>query len=207
MSFRPAFDEIVLEHGSNAVILRPSLRAASTLERSHDGFALLARRIDEFHTGTVREIIMTAATDRKDAAAFLRSLKSKSLLTFQRIAQAPIAQLFAGFIPAADPNATPSPNAKPMPWREVYRELFRTATGWLHWTPEAAWNATPTEINEAFAGHVAMLKALHGADDDKPADRKPNPAQAARNVADGLDPEFDRAGLHALKARHQGRRQ
>lgn len=207
MSFRPAFDEIVLEHGSNAVILRPSLRAASTLERSHDGFALLARRIDEFHTGTVREIIMTAATDRKDAAAFLRSLESKSLLTFHRIAQAPIAQLFAGFIPAADSNAKPSPNDKPMPWREVYRELFRTATGWLQWTPESAWNATPTEINEAFAGHVAMLKALHGADDDKPADRQPNPEQAARNIADGLDPEFDRAGLRALKARHQGRRQ
>lgn len=207
MSFRPAYDEIVLEHGSHAVILRPSLRAASTLERSHDGFELLARRIDEFHTGTVREIIMTAATDRKDAAAFLRSLESKSLLTFQRIAQAPLFRLCAGFIPAADPTATPSPNAKPMPWRDVYRELFRTATGWLHWTPEAAWNATPTEINEAFAGHVAMLKALYGGEDDKPAESKPNPEQAARNIADGLDPEFDRAGLRALKARHQGRRQ
>lgn len=207
MSFRPAYDEIILEHGSHAVILRPSLRAASTLERSHDGFALLARRIDEFHTGTLREIIMTAATDRKDAAAFLRSLESKSLLTFQRIAQAPLFRLCAGFIPAADSNAKPSPNAKPMPWCEVYRELFRTATGWLHWTPEAAWNATPTEINEAFAGHVAMLKAMHGAEDYKPADRKPNTEQAARNIADGLDPEFDRAGLRALKARHQGRRQ
>ena len=38
MTSRPAYDVIVLEHGSHAVILRPSLRAASTLERSHDGF-------------------------------------------------------------------------------------------------------------------------------------------------------------------------
>lgn len=207
MSFRPACDEIVLEHGSNAVRLRPSLRAASTLERSHDGFELLARRIDEFHTGTVREIIMTAATDRKDAAVFLRSLESKSLLTFQRIAQAPIARLFAGFIPAADPKATPSPNDKPKPWREFYRDLYRYATGWLHWTPEAAWNATPTDITEALAGFGEMMEAQHGAAEDKPADRKPNPEQASRNVADGLDPEFDRAGLRAMKARHQGKRQ
>lgn len=207
MSLRPAYDDIVLEHGSNAVILRPSLRAASTLERSHDGFALLARRIDEFHTGTVREIIMTAATDRKDAAAFLSAMSRLPLRRFVDVAQAPLFRLCAGFIPAADPTATPSPNAKPMPWRDVYRELFRTATGWLHWTPEAAWNATPTEINEAFAGHVAMLKALHGGEDDKTADRQPDPEQVSRNIADGLDPEFDRAGLRALKARHQGRRQ
>ncbi|KQU54444.1 hypothetical protein ASG72_02045 [Bosea sp. Leaf344] len=207
MSFRPAYDEIVLEHGSNVVILRPSLRAASTLERSHDSFALLARRIDEFHTGTLREIITTAATDRKDAAAFLTAMSREPLRRFVEIAQAPLFRLCAGFIPASDSNATPSSNAKPMPWREVYRELFRTATGWLHWTPEAAWNSTPTEINEAFAGHVAMLKALHGGEDDEPAERQPSPEQAARNVADGLDPEFDRAGLHALKARHQGTRQ
>lgn len=202
MSFRPAFDEITLAHGDVTVRLRPSLRAASTLERSHDGFELLARRIDEFHTGTVREIIMTAATDRKDAAAFLSAMSRLPLRRFVEIAQASVTGLFMGLIPASEVGAKPSPDTKPMPWREVYRALFRTATGWLHWTPEAAWNATPTEINEAFAGHVAMLKAMHGAADDKPADRQPDPAQAESNVANGLDPEFDRAGLRALKARH-----
>jgi hypothetical protein len=90
-----------------------------------------------------------------------------------------------------------------MPWPEVYRELYRTATGWLHWTPTEAWAATPTEINEAFAGHIAMLKAIHGSADDKPA-KQTDPDQAARNVADGLDPEFDRAGLRALKAKIAG---
>jgi hypothetical protein len=207
MSFRPAYDEIVLEHGSNAVILRPSLRAASALERSHDGFELLARHIDEFHTGTVREIIMTAATDRKDAAAFLSAMSRLPLRRFVEIAQASVARLFMGFLPAVESDTKPSPDTKPMPWREVHRALFRTATGWLHWTPEAAWNATPTEINEAFAGHVAMLHAMNGGADDKPADRQPDPEQAARNEANGLDPEFDRAGLRALKVRHMGRRQ
>ena len=79
MTLRPAYDEIVLEHGSNAVILRPSLRAASALERNI-GFDRLFQRIAEFHVGTVREIILTAATDRECAACFLRSLDSLSLI-------------------------------------------------------------------------------------------------------------------------------
>lgn len=190
MSLRPAYDEIVLEHGSNAVILRPSLRAASTLERSHDGFAALFQRIAEFHTGTVREIILTAATDRKDAARFLRSLESQSLLTFQRIAQLPAYQLVSGFLPQSDDKA--ASHGKAVPWREAYRNLFRAATGILGWSPEQAWNATPTEINEAFIGRVG--------ESEKQA--QPDPEQAARNEAAGLDPEFDRAGLQALKAKY-----
>lgn len=205
MNSRPAYDEITLAHGDITVCLRPSLRAASKLERSHDGFDCLFRRIGEFHTGTVREIITTAATDREDAAAFLAAMSPLPLQRFVEIVQASVARLCMGFIPASEADGKPASNAKPMPWREVYRELFRSATGWLHWTPEATWNATPTEINEAFAGHVAMLKAIHGGEDDKPADRQPDPEQAARNIADGLDPDFDRAGLRALKARHQGK--
>lgn len=194
MTLRPAYDEIVLEHGSNAVILRPSLRAASTLERSHDGFATLFQRIAEFHSGTVREIILTAATDRKDAAAFLRSLESNSLLTFQRIAQIPAMQLVAGFMPQSDEK--PASQGTPVPWRVAYRSLFRAATGILGWSPEQAWNATPTEINEAFIGRVGEPEKQGQAD----------PERAAQNIAHGLDPNFDRAGLRALKARHQGKR-
>ncbi|MCR4520958.1 hypothetical protein [Bosea sp. 47.2.35] len=189
MTLRPAYDEIVLEHGSNAVILRPSLRAASALERNI-GFDRLFQRIAEFHVGTVREIILTAATDRECAACFLRSLDSKSLLTFQQIAQIPAAQLVVGFMPQSEGKSTP--HAKAVPWREAYRNLFRAATGILGWSPQQAWNATPTEINEAFIGRVGedAQQARH------------DPEQAARNEAAGLDPEFDRAGLQALKAKY-----
>ncbi|MBN9450472.1 MAG: phage tail assembly chaperone [Bosea sp.] len=189
MTLRPAYDEIVLDHGSHAVILRPSLRAASTLERNI-GFDRLFQRIGEFHTGTVREIILTAATDRKDATRFLRSLESKSLLTFQRIAQIPAAQLVVGFMPQSEGNS--ASHSKAVPWREAYRNLFRAATGILGWSPEEAWNATPTEINEAFIGRVG--------EPDQQAQH--DPAQAARNESAGLDPEFDRAGLQALKAKY-----
>lgn len=191
MTLRPAYDEIVLEHGSHAVILRPSLRAASTLERSI-GFDRLFQRIAEFHTGTVREIILTAATNRRDAARFLRSLEGKSLLTFMQIAQIPAHRLCMGFFPAPDDGAKPARGFPAIPLRNVYRNLFRAATGKLGWSPEEAWNATATDINEAFIGTFGTTEqqAQH------------DPEQAARNEAAGLDPEFDRAGLQALKAKY-----
>lgn len=205
MTLRPAYDEIVLEHGSHAVILRPSLRAASTLERSHDGFERLFQRIAEFHTGTMREIILTAASDRKEAAGFLTAMSRLPISRFVEIAQASLAYLVVGFIPQPDDSAKPA-QGKAVPWREAYRDLYRYATGWLHWSPDQAWNATPTEITDALSGHFEMLKAIHGSADDKPAERQPDPEQAARNEAAGLDPTFDRAGLHALKAKYGRKR-
>lgn len=200
MTLRPAYDEIVLDHGSHAVILRPSLRAASTLERSHNGFATLMQRLAEFHTGTVREIILTAATDRRDALAFLNSMSRLPISRFVVIVQAQLARLLTGFVPEPDPGAKPS-QGKMVPLRELYRDMYRRATGWLHWSPDQAWNATPTEITEALSGHFDMLRAIHGGE-DTPEEHRHDPEQAARNEAAGLDPEFDRAGLQALKAKY-----
>lgn len=190
MTFRPAYDEIVLEHGSHAVILRPSLRAANTLERSHDGFAGLFRRIGEFHTGTVREIILTTATDRREAVAFLDMIAGQPLKTFMTIAQHAVADLCLGFMPQSDLSTKPAPNAKAVPWPKFYRELFRTATGWLHWTPQQAWDATPTEITEALAGHIAMLKATHGVTDED-----------GNRTGPDLDTQLDRTGLDRLRGK------
>jgi hypothetical protein len=200
MTFRPAYDEIVLEHGSNAVILRPSLRAASTLERSHDGFERLFQRIAEFHTGTVREIILTAATDRKDAAAFLDSVLQLPLSSFVESMRVSLVRLCAGFFSQDD--GKPSQSGERMPFPDFFRALFRRATGCLHWTPEEAWNATITEISDAIEGHNDLMVSIYGGAVDKAAEDQPDPEQAARNVADGLDPEFDRAGLQALKAKY-----
>lgn len=201
MTLRPAYDEIVLEHGSHAVILRPSLRAASTLERSH-GFERLFQRITEFHTGTVREIILTAATDRKDAAAILDTMSRLPILRFVEIAQAQLARLVTGFVPQPEPDAKPS-HGKAVPWREAYGDLYRYATGWLHWTPDQAWNATPTEITEALNAHFDMLKLIHGGAEDKPAQPDAYSPERLREIEEqGFDPEFDRAGLQALKAKY-----
>lgn len=201
MTLRPVYDEIVLEHGGHAVILRPSLRAASTLERSH-GFERLFQRIAEFHTGTVREIVLTAATDRKDAAAFLDTMSRLPIIRFVEIAQARLARLVTNFIPQPDASAKPS-QGKPVPWRDAYRDLYRYATGWLHWSPDQAWNATPTEITDALSGHFDMLKAIHGSAEGEPDQPDAYSSDRLREIEEqGFDPEFDRAGLNALKAKY-----
>ncbi|UVC10188.1 phage tail assembly chaperone [Rhizobium sp. TH2] len=205
MSLRPAHDKISLERGpSRRVRLRASLRAASDLERNY-GFDRLFRQVDEFHYGTVRDVIMITATDRQEAAAFLEAFSTEPLTRFIAAVRAPVADICRAFIPQADQGSKPS-TGKPMTWQEVYRELYRTAAGCLGWTPDAAWRATPIEINEAFTGHIAMLKIIHGSADDQA--EQPNDNYTAERLEQihelGYDPAFDRAGLAALKAKIAG---
>jgi len=206
MTFAARNDEITmtLGHGAHAVRCRASLRAATHFVRL-DGFADLPRRITEFNLGTIRDLITVTATDRQEAAAFLDQIGRTPLQAVADAVTVPLTALVVGFIPASDDDAKPDPKAKaaPMPWPKFYRELFRTATGHLGWTPEAAWNATPTEINEAAAGLYEKLRRIHGAP-EKDADQKPDAysAEQLRTVEEqGFDPAFDREGLRALKAK------
>jgi hypothetical protein len=188
MTFRLAYDEFTLEHDGNVVILHPSLRAASYLEARY-GFDTLFRHVDEFNLTTIREIILAASQARQDAAAFLLCISGKPLSLIHSIVAEPISDLCHAFIPAAEPNSKPTTD-KPMPWPEFYRELYRTATGALGWTPAEAWAATPTEINEAFTGHLAKLQAIHGSGEAQSDEGKPVKL---------TDPNFDRSALETLR--------
>lgn len=194
----PAYDGTTLALDGNAVRLRPSLRAAFQLPESPEDMRIPVLNL---HLGTIREIITTAATDQQDAIAFLAKIDTTPLQIVADAIIAPLVVFLGSFTPPDDGTDQPSRSGDPMAWPDVVRLLYRRATGWLHWTPEVAWNATPTEISEAFAGWLEYIEAttprLPGEDDGKPTD----PEQAARNVAAGLDPEFDRVGLRALKRR------
>jgi hypothetical protein len=170
------------------------------LERLHDGFPGLLRKVEEFDTRTVRAMII-AGGDRQAAERLIARSAALPLSGFREATQAPLYALVAAMLPQHDePQTEPSTTGKAMPWREVYRELFKLATGWLGWTPETAWSATPQEITDAFEAHVVKLKAIHGTADEEEATSPGNtPEQRERNVELGLDPDFDRAGLHALK--------
>lgn len=194
-----AYDEITLEYGGNAMSLRPSLRAATHLERLHDGFPELLNKIDEFDTHTVRAVI-TYSTDRAAADTLLTHAAAQPLSGFKRAAQAPMFDLVAALMPQSpDGQAKTESAGTPMPWSEIYCQLFKLATGWLGWTPETAWNATPQEITDAFSAHIAKLKAIHDSSEGDQEDSSPPEDQRQRNIELGLDPEFDRAGLRALK--------
>jgi hypothetical protein len=196
----PASDEITLAHEGLSVRLRPSLRAASVYAQE-PGFETLFRRIDQFHLATVADIITMTATDRKDAIAFLKSWEGEPLAAFVESVRSPIINLVAAFIPASEGNAPGT--GELVAWPEVYRQLYHKATGWLGWTPRQAWNATPNEINQAFAGHIAMLKAtgVLAPDKEEKQSDEYTPERLKQIDELGYDPAFDREGLRALKAK------
>lgn len=181
----PAYEEVTIAHGGNTVTLRPTLRAAAILEQRH-GFPALFRALDEFNFTIISEIIGAACSHPADAAAFLSALPGRPLLPFFLDVRQPLAELVSMFMPASDPKAKPSTGkGKPMPWADYYRELYAFATGWLGWTPETAWNATPTEIDRAYSAHVEKLKAIHGSADEKPA-YDPLEEVSQEEVRDGI---------------------
>jgi hypothetical protein len=194
----PAYDGLTLALGGDTVRLRPSLRAAAHLATPSD----LLRDVDQLHLGTIRAIITTAATDRQDATAFLAKIDNTPLQIVADAIIAPLIEFMASFAPADD-RTDNAPSGEPMPWPDVVRLLYRRATGWLHWTPEAAWNATPTEISEALAGwfeHVEATTPRAPEDTDQPKQPDAYTPDRLQQIEDqGFDPAFDRAGLRALK--------
>lgn len=202
---RPAYEQVTLAHGDSTVMLRPTLRAAVTLEARY-GFPAMFRALEEGNLTVISEIIRTASSTVQDAAAFLAGIPGKPLSPLIGAIRIPLGELVSMLMPAPDQKAKDvRTSGKPQPWPDFYADLYENATGWLGWTPNQAWNATPNEICRAFAGHVAKLKAIHGSGEDgKPTEKAPDPDQAARNEAAGLDPEFDRAALRALKAKLAG---
>ncbi|OEI84570.1 phage tail assembly chaperone [Brucella sp. 6810] len=216
MRKRLAYEEVTLVCNDNSHIsLRPSLRAACTLERLHDGFPALFNHIEQFHLATIREIIVQAASNRQEAIAFLSILEKQPLRVVREITVASLLALCAGFFPYVETSQSQKPNqpakptkkqpATPVTMQDVYAELFAAGTGLLGWTPAETWNATPTEIATAARGRnlylADILKAIVGApEDDKPKIAPYTDEQLDQIVKDGIDPNFDRAALADLKA-------
>ncbi|MBM3089251.1 hypothetical protein GFB56_00255 [Ensifer sp. T173] len=196
---RPAYEQVTIAHGDHTVTLRPTLRVAATLVERH-GFPALFRAVDDSNLSIISEIILTAATNRQDAARFLFFQAREPLLLFFIAVRQSLAELISMFQPATDPKASPSTGkGKPATWQEAYAALYGYGTGWLGWTQEATWTATPTEIDRAYSAHIDRLVMTGVITRDEKTEKAPDPEQVARNVAAGLDPEFDRAGIEALR--------
>lgn len=194
-SQRPAYEQVTFAHGGNTVTLRPSLRAAVALEEMF-GFPALYRALAEQNFTIISEIIRTAKTGDQYAAPF----SERPLFLFFAETLIPVAKLLDMFRPEADSDAKPT-SGKSISWSEAYRELFNAATGWLGWTPQATWEATPNEIASAYSAHIARLKAIHGSGDDQLNNSREAPHDLAQRLnSDGIDPEFDRERFQALKA-------
>ncbi len=203
---RRAYEEITISHRGNTVPLRPSLRAATILEDKF-GLPVIEKALTEFDFSIVCEVIRAASSPAQDGAAFLLSEAAERPLSpfFEAVIE-PLRELALMFVPAPTKQDKPATGDR-MTFAEMLATLYDTATGFLDWSPEQAWNATPNEINRAYIAHREKLRAIHGSGEtetDKTSRDTHDPEQAARNEAAGLDPEFDRAGLRALKAKIAG---
>jgi hypothetical protein len=193
-----AYDAIELEFGGHTVFLRPSLRAAMQLERLHGGFPELLRKLEEFETFTVWHVI-TAGAGKTATDALLGYVAAHSLSGFANAALTPLFEFVTALFPtSADDAETESTSTDPLPWADLFKQLYGYATGWMGWPPEVALNATPQEIADAFEAHMSKLMAVHGAPEED--QQGPTEEQRQENIQNNLDPEFDRAGLGSLRA-------
>lgn len=199
-ALQPA-SEIPLQLGPHIVMLRAPLRVAVALEALPGGIASHWDEIARQKTAALHTVIRLAATDRQQAEALLAYGARNPYAQFHGSAQAICLTLLSSLLMPAKEEAVATSSAKPVPLTQFFSELFCRATSWLHWPPSEVWNASVAEIVaalEAKADHELRRAGV------SPSNKQPDFDQRQANIEAGLDPDFDRAGLHALKAKLKG---
>ena len=178
MTMQLATDTIMIEAHGQAITLRPSLRAATRLARRHGSFAPLLRGILDGHAGIITDLIREGGSPGSVGDdRLLDMIETHGLGATLDLLTNPLMTFvlsLAGYDDATveEPSAAASP-AAPIAFDDYHSQLYRIATGWLGWTPETAWNATPAEIVAAHQGRVEMLKAIYGSGDQAKTPAKP----------------------------------
>ncbi|MBL4917457.1 hypothetical protein [Szabonella alba] len=201
-TIRPA-SEVLLRHGDYTVTLRASLRAAVALENTPEGFAGLFDQIAGQSLSATYTVIRAAAKDMAEAERLLAHVGTEPLAAFLRSAQADcLALMWACLLPAQGEASNPEPAAGPeITLSQFFTELFSRATSWLHWPPSEVWNASVSEIVTALEAQADRELRRAGVE---PTDTAAKDAQRKANIAAGLDPEFDREKLRALRSKLRG---
>ena len=181
-------DETIFNVGHEVIRLRGSLRAAFRLERQFRGFDKIVAAILDGNVSVMAAVIRECSYDKTDLAYLLDSGGALSIRIVREDISGPLIShvgILAGF-DADAPEQQNDADGERISFAEYHTKLFRLATGWLGWTPDAAWNATPAEITEAYQGRVEMLGAMFGTSaKDKPTTAKPNAATRRRLSALG----------------------
>lgn len=201
MPLQPAY-ETTLRHGDHAVTLRASLRAAVALDNLPGGIpGAWDSVMRQTYTG-IRAVLLATATDRAAALSVMASLSDKPLAPFLSRTQAACLELLVNLLPEPEESAPASTTAKPMAVRDYLAELFKFGTTILEWPPSEVWQASPAEIDAILRARLDRLEAMEAAANGEPHKPAMSAEQRQANEVAGLDPEFDRQGLRALKARH-----
>lgn len=182
-------EDIVIDHGGNAVRLRPSLRAAYLLEAKHT-FGHVVQGILDLNVAIMADIIAATSGDPGARRILVAKIDANGVRDLQHLVL-PFHELIADCYGVRSDQEHRSETrarqnkGKPFDLKEALGEVYAVATGFLGWTPEAALNATPLQIVEASNFKQRMLSG------NKDADHDPR---------DDVSEEEVQAGIAALKA-------
>jgi hypothetical protein len=182
---RLAANELVIRVGEVPLRLRPTLRAACRLERRY-GLDGLIGKIADGNLTIMADVIAESSSDPSEIPDVLCRLARMPLRTGLEVLQVTLLRhVYA--LAGVDPDAPkqPASTGPKITFAEYHTQLFRIATGWLGWTPETAWNATPAEIEEAHQGRLEMLRALFGSKEESDSPSMP-PEHSDAEVKEGL---------------------
>ncbi|MEO9335964.1 hypothetical protein ABFT80_00825 [Mesorhizobium sp. SB112] len=162
---RLASDPITITVDGVSATLRPSLRAAYHLQRRH-GFPALMTGIAESNLSVVADLIAYGSDDTTTLPALLREIDKRGIVSLDILKPSLFA--FIGELIGVDDRYDAPASTKQISFDEYFTSLYEIGAGWLGWTPETTWTATPGEIIAAQRGVIAFRKALHGTGEDKP---------------------------------------
>lgn len=185
-----AADDIVVVLDGGSLILRPSLRAAIRLERRY-GFPNLLAAITDGDL-TVLTAIIRETCDRDAAADMFADVGSRGLAVTLNEITVPCTAVVLALV--GEPDGEPGDSSGPLvTFADHFLSLFRMATGWLGWSPDQAWNATPAEIMAAAQGRRDLISDILSAVFGAPDQPSSAPSRDTRNDV------LDRAGLASLR--------
>jgi hypothetical protein len=177
-----ADSEIVITFDGERLTLRPTLRAAMRLESRFGGFHKILKALAEQNITVMSALVeecsewpcvlgdFLAGDPSKPMAYKVGRLVESFMALTLRLADIDEEELAKESDASADDRTS---------YAEHHARLFKLATGWLGWSPEEAWNATPAEIKAAYAGRLDMLKAIFGAGEGKKTPAQSEAAFAA----------------------------
>ena len=160
-------EPIIVTIAETEIELRPSIRHAMQLERRPGSFRQLLADISEGSLTAALTIIEPHA----DGMLFLENRVFDELARLQPSLTAYVLQCTG--IDPDEPASAGKPTGKPQPFADYLTGLYRIGTGWLGWTPEITLDATPVEIQLAYAGRLEMLKAIFGSGQPEKTDTRP----------------------------------
>lgn len=198
-----AADPIVIEIAGEAYELRPTLLAALRLCRKAGNYSKLYKAILADHVSIVTDVIREGSGSLQAAADFLHGIDDVGVRRTVDPIKLPLLRFVLQLAGDDDDNAQAKPaTGKLIPFDQFYSDLFSIGTGWLGWTPEDTWDATPAEILAAQRGRIGMIsdviKSVFGSSESDAPETTPVPLKLRD---DGTDATFDRDRLHSLKGK------